>query len=450
MGLKAKAGITKAVALTVLSRVIQGLGTLGAILFITKFLSGDEQGYYYTFGSIIAIQIFFELGLSSIITQYAAHEFAHLHWNASFELEGEERYQSRLSSLLRFCVRWFAVISCLLLLALLVCGFYFFSTFNTGAVVTWQYPWIILCITTALNLFIDPVLAFFDGIGMVEDMARLRLLQKTLNVFFLFLFFALGFKLYAAPLASLIAISCNYLQVAFSRRFRMFRAVWRVQGEWLIDYVKEVLPFQLRIAVSWISGYFIFQLFNPVLFASDGPVVAGQMGITIAVLSGVSSISMSWITTKVPHMSSLVALQKYEILDHDFRMIFVQSLAMSVLGTIAFIGAMLIARVYYPSFAVRFLEPLPLICMAVANVINSAVFSFATYLRCHKKEPLLVQSIVVAILIASSVLVFSKISGVNGITISYCILCFLAFLWSLSIFFKKRKLWHTLAIPVNH
>ena len=37
-------------------------------------------------------------------------------------------------------------------------------------------------------------------------------------------------------------------------------------------------------------GYFIFQLFNPVLFATEGAVVAGQMGMTLAALNGIKHL----------------------------------------------------------------------------------------------------------------------------------------------------------------
>jgi O-antigen/teichoic acid export membrane protein len=73
-----------------LSRVIQGGGGLISIFFIASYLTKQEQGYYYTFGSILAIQVFFELGLSGIITQFVAHEFASLKWKSPIELEGSE------------------------------------------------------------------------------------------------------------------------------------------------------------------------------------------------------------------------------------------------------------------------------------------------------------------------------------------------------------------------
>jgi len=106
-----KIGLDAAIAYTVLGRVVQAGGGIIAIIFVARELTTYEQGYYYTFASIIAIQVFFELGLSSIITQYAAHEFAHLKLDEQSNLEGSEIHQSRLASLLQFCIKWFGVIS---------------------------------------------------------------------------------------------------------------------------------------------------------------------------------------------------------------------------------------------------------------------------------------------------------------------------------------------------
>lgn len=63
-----KLGIDKSIFFTSLARVIQAVGGVVSILFVARYLTGIEQGFYYTFGSIVAIQIFFELGLNGIIT----------------------------------------------------------------------------------------------------------------------------------------------------------------------------------------------------------------------------------------------------------------------------------------------------------------------------------------------------------------------------------------------
>ena len=110
-----KIGMDKAIAYSSGARVVQGVAGVGSMFFISAFLTGVEQGFYFTFGSILALQVFFELGLTGIMTQYVAHEVSHLKLDKNLIYQGEDRYKSRLSSLLCFCVKWHFSYSCFLL-----------------------------------------------------------------------------------------------------------------------------------------------------------------------------------------------------------------------------------------------------------------------------------------------------------------------------------------------
>ena len=73
-----KLGIDGAILYTTSARIIQAGGGIVTVFLIAKFLSKEEQGFYFTFASVLAIQIFFELGLGGILTQFVAHEMAHI------------------------------------------------------------------------------------------------------------------------------------------------------------------------------------------------------------------------------------------------------------------------------------------------------------------------------------------------------------------------------------
>ena len=120
---KEKLGVSKAIAYTFLARAIQGAGGILSIFFITRFLTSEEQGYYYTFGSILSIQIFIELGLGGIITQFVAHEYAHLQVSDNCKLYGDDSHLSRLSSLVRFFAKWYIVSSAILFFVLSIATF---------------------------------------------------------------------------------------------------------------------------------------------------------------------------------------------------------------------------------------------------------------------------------------------------------------------------------------
>ncbi|NCD70747.1 polysaccharide biosynthesis protein [Mucilaginibacter sp. R11] len=439
-----KVGVDGAVAYTILSRIIQAGGGLISIFFVTRYLSSDEQGYYYTFASILAIQVFFELGLSGIITQYTAYEATHLKLTSDLKFEGEVYYKSRLSSLLRFCVKWFGIISIALFMILIFAGFYFFARFgNKTVAVNWQYPWILLCLATSLNLFIDPLLAFFDGLGMVKDMARFRFIQKASYFISFYALFFFGFKLYSAAIASLIAIGINYVQITFSGKIKILYFIWKDLKEWTLNYYKEIFPYQWKIAVSWISGYFIFQLFNPVLFATEGAKVAGEMGVTLSALNGVLSISLSWINTKVPLFSSLIAKKEYEALDTNFNKTVKNATLICLVSLVIFIAFIYISQMLGLKIGYRFLPFIPLLLLCIITLVNQYVSALATYLRCHKKEPFLLSSIVMGILTCTSTLMLGKMFGLNGIVWGYSSLIILVCLpWSLWLFIKNKAAWH--------
>ena len=99
-----KLGIDGAIAYSSAARVFQAVAGVVSVFFIATYLTGEEQGFYYTFGSVLAIRVFFELGFTGIMTQYVAHEAAHLTLNTEYKYEGEEKYISRLAHLTRIWI----------------------------------------------------------------------------------------------------------------------------------------------------------------------------------------------------------------------------------------------------------------------------------------------------------------------------------------------------------
>jgi len=413
-------------------------------------MSNIEQGYYYTFGSIIAIQIFFELGLNTIITQYAAHENAHLNINDKFEFEGSIYYKSRIASLLRFSIKWYSFFSIFLIISLVIAGFIFFNKYNNTNKINWFLPWILLSTSTGLNLFISPIIAFLQGIGKIKEVARYQLIGQILRLIFVWSGLYLGLGLYVLGIGSF----CYFLIISITitnKYFKLLYNIIKIELTEKISYVNEILPFQWKIAISWISGFFIFQLFNPVLFATVGPQVAGQMGLTLAALNGISTLSLAWINTKVPYFSSLIAKKNYIELDYNFNLALKQSLIINIFLLI--ILFLIIVSFHFFNITIggknlsdRFLGFLPLLFMTIPIILNQLVTSWATYLRCHKKEPYLIISIIVGLLSTLSTLILGSFYGVIGITFGYMLINILMLPWTYLIFINKKKEWHELKL----
>jgi O-antigen/teichoic acid export membrane protein len=172
-------GLDQAVLFSSLARVIQAGGGIVTMLLISLFFTTEEQGFYFTFSSVLAIQIFFELGLGGIVTQFVAHEVAFLKWTDDGKLIGESKYLSRLGSIVRFCLRWYVTFGFLLSIALIGGGYWFFNSYSGEAKsVEWQLPWVLVSFSAGLNLIISPVLAILQGLGKVKEMARVSFVQQ--------------------------------------------------------------------------------------------------------------------------------------------------------------------------------------------------------------------------------------------------------------------------------
>lgn len=440
-------GVDKAIAYSSGARIIQAANGVISIFFVARYLTGIEQGFYYTFGSIVAIQIFFELGFNTIITQYVAHEVVHLGWRNSVELEGESKYLSRLSSLLHFSVKWYLCFAGILFVTLLGVGFVFFDKYGGHDEVSWKLPWLLLAAGTALNLLLAPILAFLEGLGKVKEIARIRLYQQAIGVMVICGSLMNGAKLYVAGINWFVSLTVVLFILFYGNFVKLLWGIWCIPISDRVNYRQEIFPYQWKIAISWIGGYFIFQLFNPVLFATQGAVAAGQMGITLTALNGILSISLNWQNTKIPIYAHYIASKKYKLLDDLFFLTLKQSMAINMAISFLFFLLVLGARltnweIVDVWIADRFISVGPLLVMIIALGLNNIISSWAVYLRCHKREPYFFTSIVGGVLTSGSTILLAPRFGIAGVTVGYCLIMVILFCWNYCIFKKKRIAWH--------
>ena len=447
-----KIGVDRSIFLTVTNRIILAFGSLLTIYFISKYLTQAEQGYYYTFGSLAALQVFFELGLSIVITQFVAHEFAFLTLNNKQEIEGSQKHIARLSSLLHFMIKWYVAGAAILLVLVMPAGFiFFYNSQHTHEIVSWKLPWVVLVFFTALNLLISSYVPYLEGLNKIKDVAQFRLVQGLLGLMVLCICLRLHFGLYSLGMVA----GANFLTLlwwmATNNFKKLFVHLWKqLSASISISWKKEILPFQWKIGLSWLSGYFIFQLFNPLIFAFEGPVVAGKLGITLAAFNGISVIAMAWINTKIPTFSMQIAKKDYEGLDNLFFLTLKQSVGIGIFLVLSFLTVLSLLQTRYltlTSIGLRFLPVKSVMVLGVTTIVNLVVFSLAAYLRCHKEEPLFICSLVGAVCTLFGSYFFAKLFGVFGMLLSNCLLALLVGLvWVIIIFINKRKLWHQVEV----
>src|ERR1700722_1285744 len=311
-------GLDRAVGFTVLARFWGSAAVLVTVLLIARFLSPGEQGYYYTFGSLVAMQMIFELGFSYVILQLASHERAHLSISRDYEITGDPIAHARLASVIQKSVRWYSIAAVLMAAFLIPGGWHFFSTHrHAGQPVLWQLPWCFAAIAATLTFQLDPVLSFLEGCGYVVKIARLRFAQAATGSILAWLALISHHGLFA-PSMMILGMAVAALVWLVGKRGLLLGLLRYPPGPNSVHWRKEVWPFQWRIAISWISGYFVFQTFNPFLFAFKGPVAAGKMGMSLSFANSLMAIAMAWVSTKAAPFGTLIAQKQYLQLDALF------------------------------------------------------------------------------------------------------------------------------------
>jgi hypothetical protein len=432
-----------------MARFWSAIAGIVTLLLIARFLSPSEQGYYYTFYSLVALQIVFELGFSFVILQLAAHERAQLTFLPDGRVEGDVVAHSRLASVIQKAVRWYSVAGLLMAVALLPAGFYFFETHQTaGTIVAWKMPWCLLVISAMLAFQIDPVFSFLEGCGFVTQVAQRRLAQAVLGSFLAWAAMLSHHGLYSAAMVILGQVAVGLAFLLFSEHRHLLKnLLFYPVREHFVGWRCEIWPFQWRIAISWICGYFIFQLFSPVLFAYQGPVAAGQMGMSLNIATAIGSVALAWMNTKASPFGALVARGQFVELDRLFFRTLWQSTILLAIGASLFFITLLIGEHHFPNFSTRVLPPWAFSLLLLNAIINHVVCSEALYLRAHKQEPFLIQALISALVIGCSTFLLGKYYGVNAVVVGLFLQGVIVGLPSGTyIFVTKRRQWHNTRI----
>jgi hypothetical protein len=149
---------------------------------------------------------------------------------------------------------------------------------------------------------------------------------------------------------------------------------------------KDFIHLQIKYAISWICGYFVFNLFIPFTYIYKGPVLAGQLGLTLNVIRGIMNSSCSWLEAKIPQFNILSSQNKEKELFDIYRQNEKYGLYFYLLGSTLFILFIIIIN-YYNFYNTRFLSPIVTLIFLFTEGAEVKIWLMAIYLRAHKFEP---------------------------------------------------------------
>jgi hypothetical protein len=422
-----------------LHRIWQMLAGGITLLFIPYWLSKEQQGYYFTFNSIIALQLIFELGLSQVILQRLGTAHAQENSGARHaELDTGRRYE--VGALVQFFKRWYLYVAVCFFIFSSLAGLVFLHFFSQQAT---GYS-LLLCTLLAcasVVLYQAVYLGMLEACGEIHRVAKLRFIQSCIAYSMLWGGALIVPHLWWMIMPVLISALTTGLWLTMEKKntgsklFALLTKTYQSPIVWL----RDVWPFQWRIALSWFSGYLITQLFVPVTFSIYGAVEAGQLGITLALYGAVFTISYSLIAAKAPLIVQLIAHHEHSRAFSLFARQLKYTLSLGILGCLSLLVLQIFLSGAIHPYADRISTHQVFYALTASTLSGCITSSCATFLRAYGEEPMLKPSVVQA---AMSLILLSQahlLSIQHLLTLHSMICCFVVLPWTLYLIKRQRS-----------
>ncbi|WP_295538165.1 hypothetical protein [uncultured Pseudacidovorax sp.] len=405
----------KHIFFTLLSRSWSIVAAAITIILLPHWIDQVHQGYYYTFLSLLGLTVFFELGLNQVIIQFVAHEAAKRDASSANGLD-----TSKLESLVYTAKRWYLVAAVFFLIIGFAAGTVLFMNKSQLSAREWLVPWGLVVSGTAINLALSSRLAVLEGLGMVSTIYKLRLSQSFIGYSLMWIAMSAGAGLWAVCATSLTAAAATiiFIRKVLSADKVANRIFSARENNHSVSWKKDILPFQWRIALSWLSGYFIFQLFTPLVFMIRGADEAGQLGMSLSIFASLTTVGVSWVLAKAPVFAGMAASQKYVELDRLFNRNLIKAVTFTAAAAAGVWLTLVISRELGIRFANRTLPPHDLISLAIVSVVNCLIFGLAAYMHAFKRDPLVWVSVASAGVTAAAIY-YSAHHSVSAVALAY-------------------------------
>lgn len=247
------------------------------MLAMSKSMSLEEQGYYYAFISVAAIQWIFELGVSTCLVQSLA---------AIKQKNIAKKYME-----IGLC---FYVFSSLMVFIFL--NIYALSVFEIAEASFWFLAWFFYAITISANLFLNYFLIVSEGVGDSEFVYLTRLKSSVAYsaTLLIAIYFGYGlWSLFFAQLAQFFVTSYSIRKISeiifipHRRNLKKYKSI-----------VRKMWRFQYKVSLVWIFGYLYWNLINIYIFKTNGPVLSGQFGMVNSIFTALAVAMSAILFTK--------------------------------------------------------------------------------------------------------------------------------------------------------
>ena len=419
-------------------KVLRAISAPISVIFIANYLDLKSQGFLYMFVSLISVKFLLELGLTQIIITFIAYEKNNFR-RLNYFFKGINHHYIRFKEISLYTFKWFAYSSVIHFLLVISIGFYFFSSSDVS-VSFWAYPLLILSILSSIEIALIPLYAVKEGLSDLEEVYKFKFYKALsfISSFVILLF--LGYGIWSYPLAM---IPIFIIDVLFIIKNRILIAIClRNKKKSLIkkfSWIKEMFNLQLRTAFGAVSGFVTFSLIVPYTFALLGPEQAGQVGLTIAITSGITNLSVLPSVINTQKISSLVEQKKIKESYILLRklLLFMFSIHFVSLIALTFIYYLLLS--YNSEIINKALSPQIFLMYFFAYMFSVGFMPLTIFMRSHKEEPLMWLSVFTGLTVSIGVYSATLIYGVFGGALAFLLTFSIALPILLNIYFNYTR-----------
>jgi len=368
--------------LSVASNLLIKLGGGAVLIFLVPlFLNQNDQGFWFTFSSVAALTTLVDMGLTTLLLQFSAHEFAHLSLKQKRLLGPEERI-ARISSLFSMCIKFSIFVILIFLPLLFLVGYYLFSFSDSG--VEWEIPWAIYVFSATVVFLNNIFLSFIEGCDSVSESHLIRFWSNVTFVLIGSILLVQGLGLYALGFGTLGSGVVGGVLIAFKKKDLL--SALRLTRKRDNSIRHELLKIFKKYAVTWGSSYFIFPIITSISFYFFDAAFAGKVGITLALFRAIYGLSFAWITSSNAGFNMLVSSGRIKEVHFDFTRKEKLSVISFVALCLLFLPFIHFLQMEFPDLGERFLGGWSIVFLAASWFLAILVNSKSTFVRAFKKE----------------------------------------------------------------
>jgi hypothetical protein len=153
--------------------------------------------------------------------------------------------------------------------------------------------------------------------------------------------------------------------------------------------IDRVYATQSRTAASWLAAHVTGQALTILVLYYRGADSAGQMGMTLAIMTVPLTLGMAWLQGRFPEYGALQSRDEWRSFSEIARRATLHAMVVCVSALGAAVLAIQALGTLAPELRARILPPAAIGALSVVMVVSLLLQAMAGYLRAYRAEPLL-------------------------------------------------------------